>query len=315
MESKFTKRVLFMGVPDMALIGLDALTFAGVNIVGVIGPKKTSNTYKMFKNFVSNKGLNFIEYDSLSDDELINTIKELNIDIGVVFSFNDIIPKVFIDSVKDGIINVHPSLLPKYRGGNPYSRAIINGETQTGVTLHYISEDLDKGDIIAQETCNILPRETMGTLFNRTNMIGANMLIQALKDYEENGSLPRKEQPEGEFVTAPNIKDTEVYINYEKSAVEIDRLVRGLNPFFSAITLYKNLAVKVFKVTVSDYEDTTYNLGEICKIEDDKVYIKTSSGCIIPEIIQFGGYFLGDCADFIKIVKPQLGDKFSNENT
>ena len=312
---EFKKRVLFIGVPDMAFVGLDTLLYAGVNIIGVLGPKKTHNTYQLFKNFVKSRGQNFIEYDSLSDATFINTIQNLNIDIAVVCSFNDLMPKEFINSIKDGIINTHPSLLPDYRGGNPYSRVIINGEKQTGVTLHFISEEFDKGDIIAQEVCDIAPDETMGTLFNRTNLTGANMLVKALSYYEENSSLPRKKQPEGDFIKAPNIKDSEMYINYNKSAVEIDRLVRGLNPYFSAITLYKNQAVKVFKVSVSDYTDNTYKNGEICKIEDNKIFIKTQAGSIIPEIVQFGGYFTGDCSDFIKIVKPQIGDEFLNGYT
>lgn len=309
----YKKRVLFIGVPDMALLGLDTLWRERVNIVGVLGPLKTHNTYSMFKSFVEARNLNFIEYDSIRDVDLIERIQALNIDIAVVCSFNNKIPKEFISSIKDGIINVHPSLLPKYRGGNPYSRAIMNGDIQTGVTIHFMSEELDKGDIILQEVCDILPDETMGTLFDKTNILGIKLLLKALQYYEVNGMLPRRPQAEGEFPTAPNIKDSEMYINYDSSAINIDRLVRALNPYFSAITFFKGQAVRIHKVSFTELDNIDdYKTGEICKIDNDKVYIKTAKGCIIPEIMQFAGYFIGNCADFIRIVKPQLGDRFTN---
>ena len=311
-DFEFTKRVLFIGVPDMALVGLDTLLHAGVNIVGVIGPLKTHNTYATFKNFVASRKQNFIEYDKLTDNELHEKISDLNVDIAVVCSFNNKIPKSILDIPKDGILNIHPSLLPYYRGGNPYSRVIMNGETKTGVTLHFMSEDFDKGDIVEQKICEVEPYETMGTIFNRTNIIGVNMLLKALIYYEKNNTLPRTPQPEGEFIKAPNIKDNERLIDYNKSAIEIDRLVRGLNPYITALTVFKNDMIKVFKTTVLESENPEgVENGEIYKIEDDKIYIKTSNGCIIPEIVQYAGYITGDCADFIRVAKPQVGDRFT----
>jgi methionyl-tRNA formyltransferase len=117
----------------MAYIGLDGLLMAGVNIVGVLGPKKDHNMYSDFKNFTLSRGLNYIDYDELNEPQLIETIQRLDVDAAVVCSFNYKIPKVLLNSTKDGFINVHPSLLPKYRGGNPYSRVIMNGEAETGV--------------------------------------------------------------------------------------------------------------------------------------------------------------------------------------
>ena len=286
---------------------------SGVKIVGAIGPKKTHNTYNAFKNFVKSRNVNFIEYDSIKDDSLIKLIKNLKIDIAVVCSFNDKIPLKFINAIKDGIINLHPSLLPQYRGGNPYARVIMNGEKQTGVTLHFMSEGFDEGDIIAQEVCELFPYETMGTIFNRTNNIGVAMLVKALIHYEKTGSLPRTKQPEGEFIKAPNIADEEMILNFNKPATELERLVRALNPYFSAVTFFKNQVVRVHKATVAHLNDVEkYSNGQICAIKDNKVYIKTSDGCIIPEVLQFSGYFTGDCIDFIRITQPNIGDTFTN---
>ena len=309
----FKKRILFIGVPDMAYIGLDTLCYAKANIVGVMGPLKTHNTYYYFKEFVKSKKLNFIEYDRLDEPDLIEGIKQLNIDIAVVCSFNNKIPKVFLDTIKDGILNVHPSLLPLYRGGNPYSRVLMNGEKQTGVTIHFMSENFDEGDIVRQEVCNIEENETMGTLFHKTNYIGCKLLLSALIEYENNGYIKRIQQPEGTFVTAPNVKDSEMLIDFNKSSYEIECLVRGLNPYMSATTFFNGQVIKMHKVNIiSDNGPDSCKNGEIYKIENNKIYIKTANGTLLPKVLQYAGYFIGDVEDFIKIVKPKIGDIFGN---
>lgn len=310
---EFKKRVLFLGVPDMGYVGMDTLLFAGVNIVGVIGPLKTHNTYLQFKNFVKMRRQNFIEYERLDDPETIDIVKNLQPDIAVVCSFNNKIPQEFMDVIPGGILNIHPSLLPNYRGGNPYSWVIMNGEEKTGVTIHFMSEKFDEGDIVMQEPCPINKSETMGTLFNRTNHIGCRMLLQALYQFDKDGELKRIPQPQGDFIKAPNIKDPDLFIDFNKSAIELERFVRALNPYISAMCLYKNQIIKLHKVSVANIPNNeNYSNGEICEIKDDKIYIKTADGCIVPEVMQFAGYFIGDCADFIEIVKPKIGDKFTN---
>ena len=164
----------------MAYIGLDGLLMAGVNIVGVLGPKKVHNMFDDFKNFTISRRLNYIDYDELDEPQLIEKIKNLEVDVAVVCSFNYKIPKVLLNSTKYGFINVHPSLLPKYRGGNPYSRVIMNGEADTGVTIHFMDESFDTGDIIIQKGYHIHSKATMGTLFNELNVIGIELLLQVL---------------------------------------------------------------------------------------------------------------------------------------
>lgn len=303
------KRILVIGVPDMAYSGILALINASINIVGVMGPLKSHNTYHNFKSFVEANKLNFIEYDDLKSPKLYKTITELKPDLAVVFSFNHKLPIEFINLIKDGILNLHPSLLPEYRGGNPYSRVIMNGETETGVTIHFMSENFDEGDIVAQVKCPIDEFETMGTIFNKTNYLGISLMVSALKEYEQNGKLPRHTQPKGEFKKAKNLSDMEFLIDFNNSAVEIERLLRAVNPFLHCYTHYKGQILKLHKATVVDYEfpENTMN-GEIVKIENDRIFIKTSKGAICPEIIQFGALFLGDSKDFIQIVKPKVGD-------
>ena len=294
----------------MAYIGLDGLLMSGVNIVGVLGPKKNHNMYLDFKNFVYSRRLNYIEYDELDEPQLIRKIKELDVDAAVVCSFNYKIPKVLLGAVRDGFINVHPSLLPKYRGGNPYSRVIINGETETGVTIHFMDESFDTGDIIAQKPYHIPSKATMGTIFNELNVIGIELLLQVLQAYEHQ-PLPRIKQPAGNFVAGNGLSEQELFINYNKSAEEIERFIRALNPFLLASTSFRGNMMKIMKAEMaSDAFCIPHPAGTVAKIEDDKFFIATSKGLIAPTVMQFGSFFMGDSKDFIRIVNPKIGEEF-----
>ncbi len=294
----------------MAYIGLDGLLMAGVNIVGVMGPKKEHNMYEDFRNFVYSRRLNYIEYNELDEPELIQKIQELDVDAAVVCSFNYKIPKVLLNATKDGFINVHPSMLPKYRGGNPYSRVIMNGETETGVTIHFMDEGFDTGDIIAQKAYHIHSKATMGTLFNELNVIGIELLLQVLQAYETQ-ELPRISQPKGDFISGKGLDDRDIYINYNKTAEEIERFIRGLNPFINASTTFRGNLMKIMKAEVaSDAFCIPHPAGTVAKIEDDKFFIATSKGLIVPTVLQFGSFFMGDSKDFIRIVNPKIGEEF-----
>ena len=306
----FKKRILFVGIPDMAYIGLDGLLMAGVNFVGVLGPKKDHNMYYDFKNFVHSRRLNYVDYDELDEPQLIETIRGLNVDAAVVCSFNYKIPKILLESVKDGFINDHPSMLPKYRGGNPYSRVIMNGETETGVTIHFMDESFDTGDIIAQKPYHIHSKATMGTIFNELNVIGIELLLQVLRAYE-NQPLPRIKQPVGDFVSGKGLSERELFINYNNTAEAIERFVRALNPFILASTTFRGNMMKIMKVEVaSDAFCVPHPAGTVAKIEDDKFFIATSKGLIVPTVMQFGSFFMGDSKDFIRIVNPKIGEEF-----
>ena len=306
----FKKRILFVGIPDMAYIGLDGLLMAGVNIIGVLGPKKDHNMFYDFRNFAINRGLNYIDYDELDEPQLIEKIKALDVDVAVVCSFNYKIPRVLLDSTKDGFINVHPSMLPKYRGGNPYSRVIMNGETETGVTIHFMDEGYDTGDIIAQKPYHIHSKATMGTLFNELNVIGIELLLQVLQSYETQ-DLPRIKQPAGDFISGKGLEPKDIFINYNRSAEEIERFIRALNPFILASTTFRGNLMKIMKAEVaSDAFSIPHPAGTVSKIEDDKFFIATAKGLIVPTVLQFGSFFIGDSKDFIRIVNPKIGEEF-----
>lgn len=310
-KKSLRKRVLFVGIPDMAYVCLDGLNMSGMNIVGVIGPKKDHQTYSSFRGFVKSRDLNFIEYDRLDDVFFIQKIKDLNADIAVVCSFNYRVPKVLLDSVKDGFINVHPSLLPQYRGPNPYSSVIVNDEKETGVTLHFMDENFDTGDIITQKKVTVSKSETMGTLFNRLNILALDMLLETLKKYETN-KLKREKQPEGDFKVGSIFPEEALFIDYKKSAYEIENFIRSLNPFILARTNFRGTLVRVLSAEVFDEKLLQeYNLGSIVKIEDNKFYIATGKGLLAITSMQFGSFFAGTSKEFIKILNPRIGEKFS----
>ena len=309
-RTQFKKRILFVGIPDMAYIGIDGLLMSGVNIVGVMGPKKDHNMYNDFKRFINSRGLNYVDFDELDEPQLIEKIKELDIDAGVVCSYNYKIPKVLIEATRDGFINVHPSMLPKYRGGNPYSRVIMNGETETGVTIHFMDTEFDSGDIIAQKPYHIPSKATMGTIFNELNYLGIELLLQVLQLYETQ-PLPRIPQPKGTFISGNGLKDKEVFINFDKPAEELERFIRALNPFILASTTFRGNMMKIMKAEVaSDAFSLPHPAGTIAKIEDDKFFISTSKGLLVPTVMQFGSFFMGDSKDFIRIVNPKIGEEF-----
>ena len=309
-RTAFKKRILFVGIPDMAYIGIDGLLMAGVNIVGVLGPKKDHNMYNDFKKFVFSRGLNYVDFDELDEPQLIQKVKDLDVDAAVVCSYNYKVPRVLREATKDGFINVHPSMLPKYRGGNPYSRVIMNGETETGVTIHFMDDGFDTGDIIAQKPYHIPNKATMGTIFNELNIIGIELLLQVLQAYETQ-PLPRIPQPKGNFISGNGIPEKELFINYEKSAEELERFIRALNPFLMASTTFRGNVMKFMKAEVaSDVFCVPHSPGTLAKIEDDKVFIATSKGLLVPTVMQFGSFFMGDSKDFIRIVNPKIGEEF-----
>lgn len=305
------KRILFVGMPDMAFVCLSKLIDAGFNIVGVVPPHKTNNTYSFFCQYVKSVGLNLVEYESsMKDVDFIAKVRKLKADIAVVCSYDKLFPKEFLCTTKDGFINTHPSLLPKYRGPNPYSHVILAGETETGVTFHLMDEKFDTGDIIVQYKVPVDSKETMGTLFNKLNYIAGDALIYVLNYYEENGYLPRKEQPEGVHVYAYSISPEKGnnIIDWNKTCQEISTFIRALNPFISAAIKFRGQPGKVH-TSYFKKQKTKFPPGTICSL-GDSIGVTCLDGVLYIKTLQIGSYIIGDAKDFIEIFVPKIGEKF-----
>ena len=248
--------ILFMGTPDFARESLEAIYNAGHNIIGVVtNPDKPKGRgMKMIaspvKEFAIEKNISVYQPLKVrNNEEFINEIKALNLDVICVVAYGKILPKEILNIPKFGCINVHGSLLPKYRGAAPIQWAVINGEKQTGITTMYMDVGMDTGDMILKEVVDIGEDETTGELWQRLSKLGGKLLVDTIKLIEE-GKAPRDKQSD-DFTLAPMLNKEIGLIDWEnKTAIEIKNLVRGLNPIMGAYTFVNDKKIKLWKVQI-----------------------------------------------------------------
>lgn len=260
--------ILFMGTPDFAKESLESIYNAGYNIIGVItNPDRPKGRgMKMIASPVKEYAIskNIPVYQPLkvkNNIEFIDEIKSLNPDIICVVAYGKILPKDILEIPKYGCINVHGSLLPKYRGAAPIQWAVINGEEKTGITTMYMDIGMDTGDMILKEEVTIGKDETTGELWDRLSKIGGELLVKTIKLIEQ-GKAPREKQNE-DFSMAPMLNKEMANIDWEnKKAIEIKNLVRGLNPIMGAYTFVNNKKIKLWKVNVIENKEFTQLYGE-----------------------------------------------------
>lgn len=286
-------RVLFMGTPDIAKGCLQKLIDEKYDIIGVVTqPDKPQNRGKKLgmppvKELALKYDIPVYQPIKARDEEFVATLKELNPDIIVVVAFGQILPKSILDIPKFGCINVHVSLLPKYRGAAPINWVIINGEEKTGVTTMYMDEGLDTGDMILIEEFDLDDEITAGELHDKMKDRGAEVLIETLKQIEK-GTAPRIPQNHEEFTYAPMMNKSLGEVNWSKSAREIHNLVRGVNPWPSAYTTYEGSTMKVWKTEVLN-ETSDKEPGTILKVDKDGIRISTKDNVVLVKEIQMPG--------------------------
>ena len=328
-------RVLFVGTPDFAKESLEAVISAGHEVVGVITapdkPKGRGMKMAMsdVKKYALEKNLAVFQPEKIrKNPEFIEEIKKLNADIACVVVYGKILPKEFLSLFKYGCINVHPSLLPKYRGAAPIQWAIINGDKKTGVCTMYLDVGMDDGDIIKKEEVDIGEDETAGELWDRLSTLGAKMLVQTLDDIE-NGKINRIKQPE-EFTLAPKLEKEISKIDWEnKTALQIKNLVRGLNPGMGAYSILNGKKIKFWKVNIVNFDDFVNKFSEfeeyknrVSKIDNgtviyssdkDGLYIKAKDGIISVLEIQGENSKKMNINDYLRGNKIVAGQCFQNE--
>ena len=292
-------RILFMGTPDFARESLEAVYNAGYEILGVVtNPDKPKGRgMKMVaspvKEFALEKGLTVYQPEKVrKNEEFIEKIKNLNPDVICVVAYGKILPKEILEIPKYGCINVHGSLLPKYRGAAPIQWAVLNGDKETGVTTMYMDVGMDTGDMILKEKVEIGEDETTGELWDRLSKIGGKLLVETLKQIEE-GTAPREKQGE-EFTMAPMLNKEMSKINWdEQTAQSIKNLVRGLNPIMGAYTFLDEKKIKFWKVDIAKQDEIIADNIEILKngtviLSNPKegLFIKTKDGILKVLVIQ-----------------------------
>ena len=247
-------KIVFMGTPDFAKDSLAAIYDAGHEIPAVVTvpDKPKGRGMKLIpcevKEYAVEKNIKVYQPEKLrGNKEIVDILKDINPDVICVVAYGKIIPKEILEIPKYGCVNVHPSLLPQYRGSAPIQWAILNGDKETGVTTMYLDEGMDSGDIILQTKTPIDKDETSGELWDRLSKIGAELLVETLEKIE-NKTAPRIKQPK-EFTLAPMLEKSQAKIDWEsKTAEEIKNLVRGLNPIMGAYAVLNQKKIKFWKV-------------------------------------------------------------------
>ena len=326
-------RVVFFGTPDFAEESLKAVYEAGYKIEAVVtnvdkpkgrGMKLISSPVKQF---AESKGLKVLQPVKVKNNvEFLEEIKNINPDVICVVAYGKILPKDLLDIPKNGSINVHGSLLPKYRGAAPIQWAVLNGDKTTGITTMFMNEGMDTGDMILKEEVEIGDDETTGELWDRLSQVGAKLLVQTLK-LIESGNAPREKQGD-DFTLAPMLNKEMAKIDWEnKSADEIKNLVRGLNPIMGAYSFIDGKKVKFWKVRsindnqllaqfpeIKEYE---YKMADIepgtilFSSDKDGLYIKAKGGIVQVLEIQGENARKMSINDFLRGTKLNAGSIFS----
>ena len=270
-------KIVFMGTPDIAKGCLQKLIDEKLDVVGVVtqADKPIGRGKKMgmppVKELALEHNIPVYQPAKARDEEFINTLKEINPDLIIVVAYGQILPKALLDIPKFGCVNVHVSLLPKYRGAAPINWVIINGEQKTGVTTMYMNEGLDTGDIILQSEFALSDEITAGELHDIMMEQGGELLVETI-DKIKNNCAPRIPQNDEESSYAPMMNKALGNIDFSKTAKEIHNLVRGVNPWPSAYTTYEGKSMKVWKTKVLN-ETTSKECGTILKVDKDGIRV------------------------------------------
>lgn len=283
-------RVVFMGSPDFAVPTLEKLHESDHQIVAVVSGKDKRRKRRgepeptVVKKTATDLGLNTIDADDMKDPELEDQLRNLDADLFVVVAFK-ILPESMLSIPAKGAINLHASLLPKYRGAAPIHWAIINGEQETGCTVFFLDRNVDTGNIIAQKKTQIGPDETTGDLYERLKKQGSDLVVESVNRIAE-GSVEPKEQIDIKATPAPKLYRENTAIDFQRPASEVHNLVRGLNPFPVAWCMYGNEKMNVYESAPGP--DLDIAPGEL-KVEDDRLLAGTNPGTIELKTIQLPG--------------------------
>ena len=303
-------KIVFMGNPQFAVPSLRKLVESDHDILSVVTnpPKPAGRGKQLIKSPVAEcaKELNLpiIETDELKSENFLHTLRDLNGDVFAVVAYR-ILPKKVINIPLKGAINLHGSLLPKYRGAAPIQWALINGESETGLTTFIIQPKVDKGNILLQKTIKIDPDDNYGSLAEKMSHTGAELLVNTVDRFESENVEPYN-QLDSNATMAPKITPALTNISWEKSAKEIHNLIRGLAPFPGARTVLDSKTLKIFKTKYIE-ENSTNNSGEISNIGKDSFNVQTGKGQLIVLEVQVEGKRRMNAGDFLRGVQLDIG--------
>jgi len=311
-------RIVFMGTPDFAVPSLKSLLEAGHDIIGVVTqpdrPKgrKQVLTKSPIKVVAEENGIEVYQPKRIRNEEAITKVVSWRPDLIVTAAYGQIIPVAILEAPKYKAVNVHASLLPKYRGAAPIHQSIIDGEKETGITIMYMVKELDAGDILSQVTVKIDEKETVGSLHDKLSIAGAKLLMNTIENIESGEIIPIA-QNDQDATFAPTLKRQDEEINWNMGSKQIYNKIRGLNPWPVSFTY---LDQEVFKIWWAEPIEVTHQQepGTILKIEKDKLWIATKDGAIDLKEVQPSGKRKMDIISFLQGTKLTVGDKIGENN-
>lgn len=280
-KSKQELRIVYMGTPEFAVPSLEKLVEAGWNVVGVItAPDKPQGRGQKLvgspvKQAAERLGLTILQPTNLKSPEFQQELKHLNADLQIVVAFR-MLPESVWNMPPMGTFNLHASLLPDYRGAAPINWAIINGETETGVTTFFLKHEIDTGSIIFQEKVSILPEDDLGTIYEKLMTIGSELVLKTVEAISKNEVNPKVQDESKALHHAPKIFKETCKIDWNQSAESIHNLVRGLSPYPAAWTEFQDKTCKIYKTSVSKENLNGKKPGEW--ESDGKTYLSFQAG-------------------------------------
>ena len=279
-------KIIFMGTPAFSVPILNGLVEEGYEVLRVVtqpdrpvGRKKVL-TPPPVKEAALEHGIKVLQPEKISGSEEMAELMSLEADLIVTAAFGQFLPEALLEAPKLGAINVHASLLPKYRGGAPVHYSIINGDEKTGVTIMRMVKKMDAGDMLVQESLPISKTDDVGSMFDKLSLLGKEMLLTMLPSFLE-GKIEEIPQNEAEVTYSPNISREEEQVFWEKSATLIDCQVRGMRPWPVAFTTYQETRVKLWDVTPLLEEETTEAPGTIIKINKKNFWVASGEGTVL----------------------------------
>ena len=279
-------RIIFMGTPTFAVPSLEKL-YQKHEIISVFTKVDKPNArgkkinYSPVKEFALENNLKIYQPENFKDESIVEEIKKMSPDLIVVVAYGKILPKEVIDIPKYGIINVHSSLLPRFRGAAPINAAIIEGDEKSGVSIMYVEEELDAGDVILQKETLISDEDTFLTLHDRLKVMGAELLIEAIQ-LIENEKVKATKQDKNLVTFVKPFRKEDCKINWSKTSREIFNFIRGMNPVPTAFSNLNETIIKIYETKINDKVYNNATCGEIVEYLKGKgIVVKTSDGSLI----------------------------------
>ena len=310
-------RVVFMGTPDFSVPTLEKIIEAGHEVIGVVTqPDKAKGRGKKVlfpsvKETALAHDLPVYQPRRARDPEFIEEMKTLNPDVMVVVAFGQILPKAILDIPKYGCINVHASLLPKYRGAAPIQWAVIRGEKVSGVTTMQMDVGLDTGDMLLKKEVLLDEEETGGSLHDKLSTLGGNLLIETLEKIEAGDIHPEKQDDSQAGEYARMLDKNLGRIDFSMPAVEIERLIRGLNPWPSAFTSYNGKTMKLWKAKADNCGQGVP--GQVIHVDKNSFTVQTGQGTLQILELQMEGKKRMDAGAFLRGCPLETGTMLGQE--